>query len=262
MKKLFASVLAASLLLALVSCGEETPAKTSSAAPTTAPTAAPASSQTEVSVPTVSVDDRSLAEQFPLNLSFQGTAISDGEHATYAAQFNTVTANLNDGDLETRWQSSADTMVDEEGNEIDIPEDEEHTSWFGILWDEEKTFDTIVCTWEAAHPLEDGFYVEISQDGEKWEKVKFTSVRTGTYNDGAETLDPDHQVDTITLKQPATAKAVRIFCFTHYVVPEGHANEGNSKSPTSCYEIEISYSVDVEAAAKEAEESTEDVTAE
>ena len=272
MKKSIAVLAALTLLLSLSSCGGETGNTSSAASKAPASSAAPVSAESReaVSVPTVSIDTRSLAEKNPLNLSFRGTAISDGDHETYSIDFDTVTARLNDGDHNTRWQSVADTEVNEAGETVDIPEDEEHTSWFGILWEEEKTFDTIVCDWENAHPLEDGFSVEISQDGETWEKVAFTSVRTGTYNDGAETLDSDHQIDTITLKEAATAKAVRVFCFTHYVVPEGHENAGNTKSPTSCYEIEISYSVDVAAAEAEATESTEsaadasaeDVTAE
>ncbi len=256
MKKTIALALLLALTLTTVSCDGDTGNTSSRTSSSPASSVAPVSTPDPVSSDPVSSDpvssepDNSLAEQFPLNLSFQGTAIADSNTEDYGG-FTGGIAALNDGDLYTRWQSGA--VKDENG--VGALESEENPSWLGIQWDEAKTFDTIVCTWENAHPLEDGFRVEISEDGETWTKVDFTSVRTGTYNAGQETLDPDRQVDTITLKEAATTKAVRVYCFTYYTVPEGHENAGNTKSPTSCYEIEISYSVDVENA--ENTESTE-----
>lgn len=255
MKKLVAMVMTLSLVLALTACDggkDGTSSNVSSTAPVSSSVSSekPVSSEPEISVPTVSVEpDQTLAEKFPLNLAFQGTAIVDSDTTDYAGFTGGPTA-LNDGDMSTRWQSGAKKNENDEA----LLESEEAPSWFGIQWEEAKTFDTIVCTWEAAHPLADGFRVEISEDGETWTAVEFASDRTGTYNDGLETLDTDKQVDTITLTEAATTKAVRVYCFTYYTVPEGHENEGNTKSPTSCYEIEISYSVDVEAA-----EDAEDV---
>lgn len=265
MKKLLVTLLLLSMTLVMASCGDGTTTTSSGSSSAGTPSntqvssTAPESSEPEISIPTVSTNSETLADKYPLNLAFQGTAIVDSNTVDNAG-FTGGPAALNDGDLNTRWQS--DAVKDENGT--GLLESEESPSWLGIQWDEAKTFDTIVCTWESAHPLEDGFYVEISEDGETWTKVEFTSVRTGTYNAGQETMDPDKQVDTITLTEAATTKAVRVYCFTYYTVPEGHEYAGNSKSPTSCYEIEISYSVDVENAENtESEvESTEDTTAE
>jgi len=270
MKKIACALLAGAMLLALASCGDNADTSSAPASSAAPKSSTPVSSTAPVPSKEVSsTPSRSPADDNPLNLAFKGVAIASSTTEDYVSVTGGIEA-LNDGDKFSRWQAGADKkldadgnpVLDENGNEIKYLEDEEHPTWFGIQWDEAQTFDVITCEWENAHPLEDGFYVETSDDGETWKKVKFTSVRTGTTNDGAETLDADHQIDTITLKEPVTAKAVRVYCFTYYTVPEGHENAGNTKSPTSCYEIEIYNSADVEAAALASAEPTDSTVTE
>lgn len=241
MKKVIATLLSLSFVLALASCGDtestSSVASTASTAPTssTVSTVSPPASSAVESTESVASTESTVEVEPGGNLALAGTAIADGLHEEYAASAGVALEYLNDGSHSTRWQAAAKD-----------PETEDNVSWFGIQWDEEQTFDTIVCDWENAHPLEDGFRVEISDDGENWEEVDFESERTGTMNETAGLLESDHQIDTITLDEAATTKYVRVVCFTHYVVPEGLENAGNAKSPTSCYEIEISNSADAE----------------
>lgn len=245
MKKILATVLSLSFILALASCGDT--AGTSSVASTasvasssavstvSAPVSSVASSEASSSTESVASTESTVEVEPGGNIAIAGTAIADGVHEDYVVTPGVSIEALNDGDHSSRWQASKKD-----------PETEDNVSWFGIKWNEEQTFDTIVCDWESAHPLEDGFRVEISDDGENWKKVDFSSKRTGTMNETAGVLESDHQIDTITLDKAATTKYVRLVCFTHYVVESGLENAGNAKSPTSCYEIEIYNKADAE----------------
>ncbi len=218
MKKLIATLLSLSVVLTLASCGGDTDA-TSSAATSSAPVSSAAPSTPEAPTPS---PVESKVEVSDPNKALSGTAFTSGNNDNSGGD-----QALNDGNMTTRWQGATTA-----------PESEDNPSWFGIKWDSEQTFDKIVLTWEAAHPEEDGFYVETSEDGENWTKVEFSSERTGNANDEG-VLEPDLQKDTVILDEALTTKFVRIYCFTHYVVPEGFEYAGNSKSPTSCYEMEI-----------------------
>ena len=266
MKKIIALIIALALIFALASCSNE-PAPVSSEEAPASSEAAPASSVEESSeapasseAPEISIAP--VSEEESLNLALKGTAIADSVNEN--GGYGDGLLALNDGNKLSRWQAAEKAIVPEEATDEEkeaARESEEHPSWYGIEWDEAQTFDTLISEYEWAHPLEDGYKVEISDDGENWTAVKFNAVRTGTFNDGQETMDPDHQIDTITLEEAATAKAVRVVCFTYYTVPEGHENEGNPKSPTSVYEFEVYNSADVEAA-ENADETAEDTTAE
>lgn len=251
MKKIFATLMALALALSLASCGETKPAETSSEAPVSSQK--PVSSQAPVS----SVAPPSIAPQEPsLNLAMNGTAFTNGNNSNSNGDHA-----INDGNVSTRWQA-ADR---EEGQ----AESKENPSWFGISWDEEQTFDTLFILWEQAHPDPDGFSIEISDDGETWTEIEFTAVRGGTPNENIEGgLATDGQTDDIILAEVVTTKNIRVVCFTAYVMPEGTASDvvGTTKTPTSVYEFEIYYSVDVEAAenetASEEAESTDETVAE
>lgn len=222
MKKIIATLLSLSVVLALASCGGDTTtsstASTASTAPTSsavstpdAPTPSPVESKPEVADP---------------NKALSGTAITCGNNA----QYGDGESALNDGNVTTRWQAP-----DIEGGET-----EDNPSWFGIKWDEAQTFDSMYILWEQAHPAKDGFRIEISEDGETWTSVDFESVRGGNPDDKlADGLASDKQHDTITLDEAVTTKYVRVVCFTAYVAPEGHEYAGETKSPTSAYEFEI-----------------------
>ncbi len=239
MKKLIATLLSLSFVLALASCGDTESTSSVASTASTEPTSStvstvPAPSSAVVSTDVASTEStESTVEVEPGgNLAVAATAFSDGNNGNSDGD-----GALNDGNLSTRWQAA-----DKD------PETKDSPSWFGLEWSEEQTFDKIVLTWETAHPEEDGFYVQISEDGEEWTDVDFEAERTGTMNEELQVLESDKQVDTITIDEAVTTKYLRIYCFTHYVVPEGLENAGNTKSPSSCYEIEVYNTADAEDA--------------
>lgn len=246
MKKILASLMALTLALSLAACGE-TETTNSSEAPSQTPST-PVSSVK----PSEPIAPPSIEEEISLNLALKGTAIADGDKDGF------VISNLNDGNLSSRWAAAAKD-----------PETEDNVSWFGISWDEAQTFDTMFVLWEQAHPLENGFRVEISDDGENWTEVEFTAVRGGipdeTLTGGLKT---DKQTDDITLSEVVTTKNVRIVAFTHYIMPDNAPEyAGDPKNPTSAYEFEIYNSADLEAeeggeTASEEAESTDETVAE
>ena len=266
MKKLFALILALAMLFAFTACGDGNETVSSEIPESSeAPVSSEAADSTEPAsseAPTISIAPVSEVES--LNLALKGTAIADSVNDD--PMFGDGLAALNDGSKTTRWQANEKAEVPEDATDEEkeaARESEENPSWYGILWDEAQTFDTLIADYEWAHPLEDGYRVEISDDGENWTSVAFDAVRDGTMDEEHGILKGDHQIDTITLKEAATAKAVRVVCFTYYTVPDidGVENQGNPKSPTSVYEFEVYYSVDVEAA-ENADENAEETTAE
>lgn len=231
MKKILAASLSLAMLLAFASCDPDeggtssttSKAGTSSTTPTSS--AAEVSSEQPVSEPEDSEDS--------LNLAFKGDPYVD----SVSTQYTMYTADLlNDGDnsSQSRWQSNAKGNTDGEGN-VD-------PAWCGIVWEEAQTFDMLVIEWESAHPTEDGYTVQISDDGETFTDLEVEAVRTGTFEEDGVTLNQDHQIDTITF-DPVTAKYVRIYCFKAYVNASGDVKEH-----PSCYEFEVYNSADLEAA--------------
>lgn len=231
MKKIIAAIMSLSLVFALASCGGDTQTTSSEAE-----VSSQAPVQNVSSVVSTPESKEEVSSEAPVvdskNLALKGTAIADGVREAGKEE-----PNMNDGNTNTLWQS-LDKGVETEENE----------SWFGISWEEAQTFDTLFVLWEQAHPTENGFRVEISDDGETWTAVEFTAVRGGTPSDtliGG--LETDKQTDDITLAEAVTTKNVRIVCFTHYTMPENAPEYGgDTKSPTGVYEFEIYNSADLE----------------
>ncbi len=225
MKKVLAALLSLSVLFAFCSCGGET--DTNSSTPVSSnpasvvSTPAPVSTEEPVSTPEPVSSEEPVDEK---DLVAQGTPIGDSVNEQYGGAIE----NAFDGNTATRWQSNA------KGNNGD-------PGWIGLKWDEAKTFDTIYCHWEAAHPAADGFKIQISDDCETWTDVEFESVRTDTEAD-------DNQKDTITF-EPVTAKAVRVLCEKAYV-----GGKGVMELP-SCYEMVVSNSADAEVEDTESSEA-------
>lgn len=254
MKKLMASLVALALALSLTACGSgETPAASSEAPTPSATPSTPVSSQESVAPPSEIPSEPAVESK---NLALKGTAIADGERdmdGDGTPDASLRMPHMNDGNEDTLWQSS------EKGNET-----EENPSWFGIVWEEAQTFDTMFVMWEQAHPTENGFRVEISEDGETWTEVEYTAVRGGTPNENITGgLNTDKQTDDITLAEAVTTKYVRIVAFTHYTMPDDAPEAaGNTKSPTGVYEFEIYNSADLEPEEGEGTESTDETVAE
>ena len=144
------------------------------------------------------------------NLALTGTAIADSVSTDYPQ--NTL-EHLNDGNKSTRWQSNARGAGDD-------------PAWCGIAFDEAVTINTVIIEWETAHPSENGFKMQISDNGEAWSDVGFTFERDTSNGD-------DRQVDTITLSVPTTTRYIRVYCFEAFV------NGSGAKEHPSAYEFEV-----------------------
>ena len=231
MKKILAASLSLAMLLAFASCDPDEGGTSSTASKSGTSSTTPTSSAAEVSSEQpVSEPDN---DEDVLNLALKGDPYVDSVSTTYSM----YTADLlNDGDnsSQSRWQSNATGNTDGEGN-VD-------PAWCGIVWEEAQTFDMLVVEWESAHPTEDGYKVQISDDGENFTDLEVEAVRTGTLEEDGVTLNQDHQIDTITF-DTVTAKYVRIYCFKAYVNASGDVKEH-----PSCYEFEVYNSADLEAA--------------
>ncbi len=252
MKRILTILLACGMLLALASCSGD-PAETSSVASQTQTSSSAPAAPSDEDSSEAPVSSEAPEEEDSLNLALDGTAYVDSVSTEYPQY---VAENLNDGDNtgESRWQSAAYGGY-ETRNEDGSYDGEYQEAYCGIQWDEAQTFDTIVIDWETAHPTEEGFHVESSDDGETWEEVEFTNERTGTMTDGV--LDKNHQIDTITF-DPITAKYIRVVCTEAYNCEDGY------KTKPSCWEFEVYNSADVEAAQEgtTSGEDTSETTAE
>lgn len=225
---------AMSLLLCAASCEESSGTKR----PVNIPSSYSSEAESQQELPPFV--DTDIDESY--NLAKLGAAFADsvsGDYPTYTAD------KLNDGDLLTRWLSEYAGTEDE-------------PSSFGIEWESPVTFDVVILYWDAAHPAEGGFTVEIdaekgaARDGmsaEESEELPYVIVRRGTEKD-------DGQTDVIVFNEPVSVSSLRITCNEPYYSEEHDL----AKDTPSCYEIEVYYSEDVEGDDISAEYGSENVS--
>ena len=240
MRRSIAWLLLTAVLLSLASCKKEKKPSTPVSSTVSTPTAASSGIDLPSFVDT-DIDDTH-------NLARQGTAVADSVSSDYPTY---TPDKMTDGDMLTRWLSGREGTPDD-------------PSTFGIDWEEEKTFDTVMIYWEAAHPTEDGYLVqtdfpepteeptgdassEAVESGDADEKLPYRIVRRyPTHDDG--------QVDVILFDTPVTADWLRITCTKPYFSETYH----EQKKCPSCYELEVYYSAEVDGVVSA---DTGDVTA-
>ena len=200
MKKLIALISALSLVLVLASCGDEKPAETSPAAPTPAP----ASSVEPTVVPTIEptptpepVEDNNLAHAEDATCIDMNTGKADGDEG-YLAYYNaTDTVDIAfDANVSTGWQL-AENLEQGEAEQAESDPDhyyvaadnlcykktafEDGTLWLGVTFAEAKTINNVKLFWESGSAAkkaeDDGYYLQFTADGEKWEKLDATVTR-------------------------------------------------------------------------------------
>lgn len=159
-----------------------------------------------------------------VNLALDATAIADSVNS----QFGGDIINLNDGDILTRWQSDKKMLTD--GN----VQTEENAPWFGLVWDEAQTFNTLVLWFEASNPSTDGFKVFVAdnyaEDATVWTEVTGFNVARDTENCGGTDPNNDNDsTDTVTFAEAVTAKAIKVVGYT----------AENKNDALSVWEIEV-----------------------
>ncbi len=130
-----------------------------------------------------------------MNLAMLGTAYADSEHEAYT---NNKTFKVNDGDINSRWQSNSI-------GEADAP------AWIAIDFFTPLTFDKVSLIWEAARAPLNEYRIEYSDDGENWTEVTNEAERTRE--------EGNNQYTDICTFDAVTARHIRIFCDSH----EGYA---------------------------------------
>ena len=124
------------------------------------------------------------------NLALYGTVIVDSVSTDYP---DSVANNANDGDYFTDWRSNS---VGRDGDD----------AWIGIKFEEPTAIAKLKIVWGDAYPLEGGYRVEVSQDGEEWTEASFAAERSS--NELTESFD-----DNIELVGSYTVKCVRVVCY-------------------------------------------------
>lgn len=157
------------------------------------------------------------------NLALGATAIADSVNSQYGGDI----INLNDDDYATRWQSDKKMLTD--GN----VQTEENAPWFGLVWDEAQTFNTLVLWFEASNPSTDGFKVFVADnyaEGDTvWTEVTGFNVARDTENCGGNNDSGDDSTDTVTFAEAVTAKAIKVVGYT----------AENKNDALSVWEIEV-----------------------
>lgn len=207
MKKFLAISLALGMLLAFASCdGEE---GTSSVASIATSSAAPVVSG-NASIPSVvspTVSSQPVVEN-SANLALTATPIDDGSDEYYAD--NKVPANLNDGDTNTGWQYKTNNVEEDEDNPVTEDTRNAYTTddgetwhvamvfedgiYAGYTWNETVTVDECQVYFEfASRPVAstEGYVVEITTDGEKWNEVKDAEYTYATVDFEADAITFD-----------------------------------------------------------------------
>ena len=195
MKKILATLMVASMLLALASCGDEGDTATSSAAPaTTAPviSATPAPTPADViSIEPVATPTPEPAG--PANIALAGTATDCGVDAYDGVQ---TSDRLIDGDT-----MAANGWQPQTWNEGD---------WAAITFEEAADVDLIVIYAESGYfgAYEDGGYALYYQEegSDKWNELKDISVERVV----DEASDPKCLTDTVTLDEKVNMAAIKI----------------------------------------------------
>lgn len=149
------------------------------------------------------------------NLALAGTIIVDSVSSTYSEK---DAFYANDGDTSTRWQS------DSAGNGGE-------DAWIGVKWSSSVIVEFIVIDWEKAHPAEDGYRVQISDNGSSWRDTPFQVSREGV-------IGEDHHIDTIYLPDFPDAQYVRVLCETALEVDDAEHGLLVKEYP-SVYEFEV-----------------------
>ena len=101
-------------------------------------------------------------------------------------------SNMLDGDQNTRWQT-------EKAGTTEDP------AWAALTWENENTLDHTVIYWTSAHPVVNGFKLQISEDGKNWTDTEISVSRKTASNDRA--------TDTVTLLEQPTTQYLRVYCF-------------------------------------------------
>ncbi len=176
------------------------------------------------------------------NLALKAEAFADSVSTDYQ---NYTADRLNDGDMLSRWES------EKAGTE-------EEPSTFGLVWQEPQVLDVILIFWNANHPAEDGFTLEVEEvfpegeasllipspvDSGEEEEPLYRVYRRNTDED-------DGQMDVVVFSRPVTAKSLTVTCTKPYYSETYHVE----KNQPSCYEVEVYYSVDVEGELSAVEE--------
>jgi len=239
MKKIIALLIAAVMVFAFASCGEE-PAATSSEAASVEDIASVASvtpivSQiAEVSIPVFSIPEI-IPDDEPKNIALDAT-VTDCGVDVYPADENGgdhVAQNINDGNTGgPGWQPSNNGF--EAGNWAELTFEETHTIDLIVIYCEDTTTPSFA---------EGGYTVAYTTDGESYENIAVDAAQIESApNPAAE----GHRIDTITLNEATEVTGVRI------ILNEKSDNKGGWAP--HIFEIEI-----YEAQAEETGENTESV---
>ena len=191
MKKFLAISLALSMLFAVASCGDKDATSSTASTASTAPTStAPAPSI----APTPSTADPVPTRN---NLALTATTFDDGSDEYYNA--DSVSDAIIDGSLTVGWQYVTGNTEQDETLTSDTPNayatDDgtlylamtfEDGIYVGLTWEEAVTVNEFQFFWEfGSRPVasEEGYIIEISEDGEKWEELddaEITYIETET----------------------------------------------------------------------------------
>ena len=101
-------------------------------------------------------------------------------------------SNMTDGDKNTRWQSQNEGSTSK-------------PAWASLTWENEKLLNSAVIYWTSAHPVENGFKMQISEDGRTWTDTPITVKRANASN--------DRVTDTVTFTETPNTKYLRVYCF-------------------------------------------------
>ena len=225
MKKLMAILTASAMLLALASCGEETPAETSSAAaPTTAPIVTP--TVTPTTAPVISIDPVSSEPETPTaqNVALSGKAEDNG-CALYAEAMSADL--LIDGDTATEaWQ----------------PKNWNEGDYVIITFAEAAKIDCVVIVGESGtfKALAEGGYKLYTKNGSKWKEVKDAE---SDYVEGT---------DTVTFAEAIETEGIKV-----ELLDSNYYEDGKIKYAPKLYEIEVYEAIEETPAEESVEETAE-----
>lgn len=166
------------------------------------------------------------------NLALSATPITDSNDTQYG---HGDPNNLIDGDLQTRWQSQKGMGKD------GAVQEEALAPWFGLVWDDAQTFNTLVLWFEASDPAVDGYKVfvadEYAEDATVWTEVTGYTITRDTENCGGANDSDNDSTDTVVFAEAVTAKAIKVVGYT----------AENKNDLLSVWEIEV-FNAEVAAA--------------
>lgn len=184
MKKFLAISLAISMLFAVASCGDKDATSSTASTASTAPTStAPAPSI----APTPSTADPVPTRE---NFALTATTFDDGSDEYYNA--DSVSDAIIDGNLAVGWQYKTGNTEKDETLTSDTPNvyanndgdlylamTFEDGIYVGLTWEEAVTVNEFQFLWEFdSRPVasDEGYIIEISKDGEKWEELEDAEI--------------------------------------------------------------------------------------